>query len=163
MKEICLNKQAKTVKINSQKINLIFSHRSSSIINHNSLFQKICLFGAMNIFPFHQRKQKKQTICLFVFSDTEHQNIDWIGIHEKICELLMDTYPIDILVFCVTEHQNIDWIGIHEKICELLVPLKSPITSTCNSEEEREQQKKLKIKRQVYYVRKETRQIFYRF
>ena len=131
MKEICLNKKAKTVKINSQKINLIFSHRSSSIINHNSLFQKICLFGAMNIFPFHQRKQKKQTICLFVFSDTEHQNIDWIGIHEKICELL--------------------------------VPLKSPITSTCNSEEEREQQKKLKIKRQVYYVRKETRQIFYRF
>ena len=131
MKEICLNKKAKTVKINSQKINLIFSHRSSSIINHNLLFQKICLFGAMNIFPFHQRKQKKQTICLFVFSDTEHQNIDWIGIHEKICELL--------------------------------VPLKSPITSTCNSEEEREQQKKLKIKRQVYYVRKETRQIFYRF
>jgi len=61
-----------------------------------------------------------------------------------------------VTYYCDTEHQNIDWIGIHEKICELLIPLKSPITSTCNSEEEREQQKKLKVKRQkdlVYLTR----------
>jgi len=41
--------------------------------------------------------QRDSNRCLYItlyitsisFSDIEHQNIDWIGIHEKICQLLI--------------------------------------------------------------------------
>lgn len=53
-----------------------------------------------------------------------------------------------VTYYCDEEHQNIDWIGIHEKICQLLIPLRTVLPSTCNSEEEREHQRKQKVARE---------------
>jgi len=34
-------------------------------------------------------RENNETVFIFHFSSAEHQKADWLGIHEKICQLLV--------------------------------------------------------------------------